>query len=298
VRRAGPVVVDVKLNSLDDGPGVRTVVFFKGCPLRCAWCQNPEALSPWPEVQRDPDRCLGCGACATACPQQVAQPAGLPEGAGCRVCGRCAEACPPAARRVAGSARTVEDLVEVCGRDLPFYRQSHGGVTLSGGEPTLYPAFAGRLAAALRGRGIHVLVETCGHFGWAAVARHLLPHVDAVYFHLKIADPAAHRAHTGRDNALIFANLARLAAAGLPVLPRTPLVPGLTDGDDNLRALAAHVRAAGLARMALLPYNPLWVPKRRALGLPLPYARTDWMPAAAVAHAREVVRAAGVEVVG
>jgi pyruvate formate lyase activating enzyme len=171
-------------------------------------------------------------------------------------------------------------------------------VTLSGGEPTLYPEFAGRLAAALHAGGMHVLVETCGHFGWAAFARHVLPHVDAIYFDLKIADPAAHRAHTGRDNALILANLARLARTGLPVLARVPLVPGLTDGDDNLRALAAHVRAAGLERLALLPYNPLWVKKRRALGRPLPYGRTEWMPAAAVAHAREVVRAAGVEVVG
>jgi pyruvate formate lyase activating enzyme len=297
-RAPGPFVVDVKLNALDDGPGVRTVVFFKGCPLRCVWCQNPEALSPWPEVQRDPDRCLGCGACALACPQHVAQPAALPEAEACRVCGKCAEACPPAARRVAGTARTVEELAEVCGRDLPFYRQSGGGVTLSGGEPTLYPAFAGRLAAALRGRGIHVLLETCGHFGWAAFARYLLPHLDAVYCDVKIADPAAHRAQTGKDNALILANLARLARTGLPVLPRVPLIPGITDGAENLRALAAHVRAAGLPRLALLPYNPLWVAKRRALGLPLAYDHATWMKGEAVEACRTVVRAAGVEVVG
>jgi pyruvate formate lyase activating enzyme len=290
--------VDVKLNALDDGPGVRSVVFFKGCPLRCVWCQNPEALSPWPEVQRDPDRCLGCGACAVACPSKVAQPAALPEPDGCRVCGTCADACPAAARRVAGTARTVEDLVEVCSRDLPFYRQSGGGVTLSGGEPALHPAFAGRLAAALRARGVQVLLETCGHFGWAAFARHLLPYVSAVYYDVKLADPAAHRAHTGRDNALILANLARLARSGVPVLPRVPLVPGITDGAENLRRLAEHVRAVGLQRLALLPYNPLWIAKRRALGLPLPYDHAAWMKAEAVEACRAVVRAAGMEVVG
>jgi len=298
---AGPLVVDVRRNSLDDGPGIRTVVFFKGCPLRCVWCQNPETLSPRPQVQREPERCVGCGACAAACPAGVARPAREPERdpeAACRRCGACVAACPAAARRIAGRRVGLDELVSSLLRDEPFYRRSGGGVTLSGGEPAANPAAVGRLAAALRARGIHVLLETSGFVAWQAFRRHLLPHLSTVYLDLKLADPAAHRAHTGRDNALILGNLERLVRAGVEVLPRVPLVPAITDGEENLRALAARVRAAGLPRLALLPYNPLWLGKRRALGLPLPYARAEWRPAAAVAHAREVVRAAGVEVVG
>jgi pyruvate formate lyase activating enzyme len=296
--RRGPVVVDVKHNSLDDGPGIRSVVFFKGCPLRCVWCQNPETLSPAPELQRDPDRCLGCGACVTACPVGVARPAGEPQPGPCRVCGACVAVCPPAARRVAGTTRTVADLVATLGRDAPFFRRSGGGVTFSGGEPALYPALAGQVAAGLAARGIAVLLETCGHFGYRAFARHLLPHLSQVYFDLKLADPEAHRRYCGRDNALILANLGRLAAAGVPLLPRIPLVPGITDAAENLRGLAAHLKARGLARVAILQYNPLWVGKRRALGLPLPYARATWMSPADVAAARAVLAAAGLEVVG
>jgi len=290
-------VVDVKRGSLDDGPGMRSVVFFKGCPLRCAWCQNPETMRPTGEIQRLPDSCVACGSCTRACPIDRARPAREDEAGDCRVCGACVEACPSAARRLAGGATTVDALVARLLRDEVFFRRSGGGVTLSGGEPALFPAFVGALAERLRARGVHVLLETCGHFRWEEVEEHLRPHLSAVWFDLKIADPARHRQWVGRDNAVIHDNLRRLAASGLEVLPRIPLVPGLTDDADNLRALAALVLGAGLRRLALLPYNPLWVDKRRALGLEMPYARREWMSPDDVRRCAAVVRDAGLEAI-
>jgi pyruvate formate lyase activating enzyme len=297
--QVAPLVVDVRRNALDDGPGIRSVVFFKGCPLRCVWCQNPETFSPRTQLQRDLARCTGCGACAPACPAGVAAPAPAPERAArCTRCGACVEACPTGARRIAGRPYDAGELAALLARDEPFYRRSGGGVTLSGGEPAANPHFSGRLAAALRARGIHVLLETSGQFLWKPFAAHLAPHLSAMYFDLKLADDAAHRRFTGRGNARIHANLRALVAEGFAeLLPRVPLVPGITDTAENLGALAALLVELGLPRVSLLPYNPLWLAKRRALGLELPYAHDRWMSAADLERCTAPFEAAGVTIV-
>ncbi len=293
-----PYIVDVRRNSLDDGPGIRTVVFFKGCPLRCAWCQNPETLSPSSQLQRIAERCTGCGRCVPVCPRHVARPA-LQEQSfeDCGACGECAKPCAQLARRIAGTAWSADELVALLIRDEPFYRLSGGGVTLSGGEPTLYPAFAGEIAAGLAAKTIHVLVETCGHFQWEAFERHLLAHLGTLYFDLKLADDTQHRHHTGRSNRRIHDNLRRLAGhTGLELLPRIPLVPGITDSSSNLEALASLLLDLGLREVALLPYNPLWISKRQGLGLDLPYDRQEWMPPEHVARCKDVLDRAGLVV--
>ncbi len=295
-----PLVADIKRNALDDGPGVRSVVFFKGCPLRCSWCQNPEAISPSRQLQLLPERCRDCGACLEHCPTGAAQPAvSTAERGRCQRCGACARACPLGARRLVGRRWSPDELVDELVRDEPFFVRSGGGVTFSGGEATLFPAYAGEVAARLAQRGIHVLLETCGHFDWPAVQEHLLPHLSAVYFDLKLADAQQHLHHTGRDNTPILENLRRLAALeGLELLPRIPLVPGVTDTRRNLRGLAGLVTGLGLERVALLPYNPLWLSKRRGLGLGLRYRHEAWMSEADLARCAQLLEAEGLQVKG
>lgn len=296
-----PYIVDVRRNALDDGPGIRSVVFFKGCPLRCVWCQNPETLSPRSQLQREAERCAECDACVAACEAAIARPATAPqEMSGCLVCGACVDVCPPAARRIAGERRSLDDLVELLLRDQPFYRRSGGGVTFSGGEPAVNARFAGALAKALRESGVHVLLETSGHFAWGAFEKHLLPHLSTIYFDLKLASDDDHRQYTGQSTRRIHDNLRRLVAAGLSIdtlLPRVPLIPGITDTQANLEALAALLVEVKLAKVALLPYNPLWIEKRRALGLELPYGHREWMSSEQVERCEAIFTEAGVDVV-
>ncbi len=294
------LITDVKKNALDDGPGIRSVVFFKGCPLDCVWCQNPEAVSPRPELQVVTDCCIRCQSCVEACPDEAARPAVEPQiRSECRICGACVEVCPGGGRRIVGEPYELGTLVESLVHDEPFYRLSGGGVTLSGGEPTLHMAFAGELAAALSARAIPVLLETCGHFAWAPFEEKLLPHLDTVYVDVKLHDPELHRRYTGVDNRRIIENLGCLSgvASRLEVLPRVPLVPRITDGEENLRAIASLLADLGFERVALLPYNPLWHSKRQALGLALTYAQESWMSEAEVRRCVEPFATLGLQVI-
>jgi pyruvate formate lyase activating enzyme len=196
-----------------------------------------------------------------------------------------------------------DELYDLLMRDLPFSRRSGGGVTLSGGEPALHPRFAGALAARLRDAGVQVLLETAGCFGWKAFSEQLLPNLDAVYFDVKLLDPGRHKAAIGVGNRRILENLERLSAAaraGAPsLLVRVPLAPGITDDPDNLAAIARHVRGLGLGSLALLPYNPLWLPKRRGLAkgeAGLAFKEERFMSESEVEACREVVRREGVSV--
>jgi pyruvate formate lyase activating enzyme len=296
------LVADVRRNALDDGPGIRSTVFLKGCPLACAWCQNPETLSPKPELQHQAALCIGCRTCEAVCPERAVAFVGDTRQRAterCVLCGRCADECPPAALRVVGTPTPVEELAAALLRDEPFYRASGGGVTFSGGEPTLQHRALVALAGRLHAHGVHLLLETCGLFRPDPFFADLLPLLDLVYFDVKIADPSLHERYTGHSNREILANLERLAreAAGR-LLPRVPLVPGITDTDENLAAIARHLAGIGLGRVAVLPYNPLWVEKRAGLGLPASACdRASFMSEAEVERCRTRLRDGGLEVV-
>ncbi len=268
-----PLIGNIKRNSHEDGPGIRSVVFFKGCPLRCAFCQNPELQDPGAEIAFSDRECIRCGRCLAACSREAIQfeLPGRIQRDRCDRCGRCAEACPGNGLQRIGSYYTVEALAEVLLRDLAFYRHSGGGVTLSGGECTLYPDYLESLLESLKGKAVPVAVQTSGYFNYDTFRRKILPHLDLVYYDIKIMDPEIHRRWIGRSNERIVANLFRLLREKeVPVHPRIPLVPGMTATDENLRAVVNLLIDAGAKRVSLLPYNPMGLGMWEKLGKPRP----------------------------
>ncbi len=253
--------------SLHDGPGIRTTVFLKGCPLRCPWCHNPESQEIAPSLMLFEERCLGCGDCAAACPSGA-----IPDGGGaarptaaCLRCGACAETCPAEARQLCGREMTVAAVVREVERDLAFFEESGGGVTLSGGEPLAQPAFAEALLAAFHERRIHTALDTSGFAARETLLR-IARAADLVLYDLKVLDAARHEEHTGVPVAPIIENLQALAATGRPVIVRYPLVPGVNDAVEDVDALACLLLRLGLRRVDVLPYHRIGIDKRRRLG--------------------------------
>ncbi|HQI82717.1 MAG TPA: glycyl-radical enzyme activating protein [Deltaproteobacteria bacterium] len=301
-----PLLFELKSNSLDDGPGIRTVVFFKGCPLDCVWCHNPESKRVSVELSHDRGRCIGCGHCVEVCPEGAITLEGAVtiQRHRCTLCMSCVDGCPSGAMGRVGFAMSPGEVVRTVMRDKPFFDNSGGGVTFSGGEPTMHLDYAAELAGLLQAQGIHVLLETCGLFPHGRFSELLLPHLNAVYFDLKLFEDSAHRAYCGASNRPILENLGRLAdAAGhskLTLLARTPLVPGITDTDRNLLGIAGFLRQCGITKAALLPYNPLWHDKGRSIGIEphslLLDAQKGFMSPTHVEHCRELFRSMGIDV--
>lgn len=267
---------DIRRYAIHDGPGIRTTVFFKGCPLRCAWCHNPESQSPRVELMLRPNRCIACGACAAACPNAaITRVDGrwVTDRARCTLCGRCAEACYADARQIVGRGYSFAETMAMIERDRDFYVQSGGGVTFSGGEPLAQPEFLLELLRACKAAGLHTALDTCGAAPWEQFER-LLPCVDLFLYDLKLMDAARHRQYTGVSNQQILSNLQRLAATGKPLWLRMPFVPGVNDDEDNLAAAAAFVAALpGRPPLHLLPYHNSAGAKYA--GLDLPYRLPD-----------------------
>ncbi len=289
--------------STEDGPGIRTTVFFKGCPLRCAWCHNPESLSREPQVQWLERHCIGCRTCLKACPQGALQlsPQGLQrERSICRVCGACVEACPAGAQELLGRQVEQDWLLAELRKDRAYFEQSGGGVTLSGGEPALQPDFALALLRALRAEGIQTALDTCGLCS-PAVLEDLVAESDVILFDLKLVDSAAHRLHTGAGNERILANLARLGEilAQQPakrLWVRTPLIPGATLSEENIRAIGAWLqqRLPGrVERWELCAFNNLCRDKYTRLGLTWAYAATPLLSPDELRQAGEWARGSG-----
>ena len=265
------LVFDVQRFSVHDGPGIRSTVFLKGCPLACRWCHNPEGMRTAPEIFVTPDRCIACRACVEACPYDL--PSGIAGGwAGtkdrCEACGLCAEACPTGARRMAGRLMTVGQLVDEVTRDRVFYDRSRGGVTFSGGEPLSQADFVLACLRDLKERGVHTAVDSCGLVDRDALLE-AAALADLFLFDIKHADEAAHVEWAGAPNDRILANLEALARVHDAIWVRVPVIPGVNDDAANLRRTAALAASLpGVQRVSLLPYHELGEDKRERVGVP------------------------------
>lgn len=257
-----PLIVDIKRHSLEDGPGIRSVVFFKGCPLRCVFCHNPETQKPGVEIAFSAGECIRCGKCRDTCPEGAIdlELQGRIHRDKCIRCGKCTVVCPGNALKLIGTYYSVKALTEILLRDLPYYRHSGGGVTLSGGECTIYPDYVESLLKSLKARAVHIVLETSGYFEYNMFKQKILPYVDLIYYDIKIAEPEIHKRYTGKTNRKILDNLWRLLREKrIEVHPRIPLIPGITANRENLSAIVDILCKAGAEDISLLPYNPLGI---------------------------------------
>jgi pyruvate formate lyase activating enzyme len=263
------LVFDLRRYSIHDGPGIRTAVFLKGCPLQCAWCHNPEGMSRRRELIFRPKRCILCDDCLEVCPQGAVSRRGEEiriDRDRCRVSGECAAICPAEALEVVGREMSVEQVLDEAERDRVFYDRSGGGVTFTGGEPLAQPEFLLELLVACRSRGLHTAVDTSGFAPWSVFER-LQPHVDLFLYDLKLMDTTRHRQWTGVSNAKILANLRQLSELGRDILVRIPILPGVNDDEENLRPMAEFLASLRhIPPVELLAYHKIAEAKYAGLG--------------------------------
>ncbi len=264
-------VFDVKRCSLHDGPGIRTTVFLKGCPLQCLWCHNPESMSGRPEVLWQPEKCTGCGACAEVCPsgchRMDSKDGHLFNRRNCSQCGRCAEVCLFGGLSIAGQSMSVEAVLTEVLKDKSYFETSGGGLTLSGGEPFVQADFSLALLKECKQKGLHTCVETCGFTSYENLQR-AAEYTDLFLYDLKETNQEKHCEYTGQDNRLILDNLKKLSASKAKIILRCPIIPGLNDREDHFDGIAAvAVKLDSLVEINLMPYHPFAAHKRPQLGM-------------------------------
>ena len=262
-------VTNIQRYSTQDGPGIRTTVFLKGCPLDCWWCHNPEGHSTVPELVVQETRCVRCGECVKVCPSGRSaslDDSPLRASPECTLCGACVDACPTGARQMTGDRSTVEEIVDEVLKDSVFYDESGGGVTFSGGEPLLQAAFLKSLLLACRTRGIRTAVDTCGYAPRERLME-VAESADLFLYDLKFVDDARHIEYTGVSNTIILSNLRELGAIHRNIWLRIPLIPGLNDTEGQLDTMAQVAASVpGVRQINLLPYHRTGVQKFKRLG--------------------------------
>jgi len=266
-------IFNIQRYSVNDGPGIRTLIFFKGCPLRCEWCSNPESQNIKRQIMVFDNLCTRCGACATVCPNTcitIQEDKRIYEPKNCDLCGQCRDICPNSAVKLVGEKMSIEDVVAIAEKDYLFYLNSGGGVTLGGGEPTVQAPFASHLLKELKALGIHTAMETCGYTDWTVFER-LLPHLDLLLYDVKHIHPYTHEQHTGKPNDRILKNLSNLLKEETPVIIRIPVIPDFNDDARNMNEIGSflnrHNAKGAVERIDLLPYHKLGISKYEALGL-------------------------------
>jgi len=260
------LVFDIQRFSIHDGPGIRTTVFMKGCPLRCQWCSNPESINPYPEIMTFDVRCNKCRKCLDVCPLgaiEIGETVAI-DRAKCNCCRECIKVCYPGAIKIAGQYMSVHEVVEEVEKDRLFYQNSGGGVTVSGGEPLFQWQFVAALLKECQKRRLHTALDTTGCAKWPAVAE-VLKYTDLVLYDIKHMDPLRHRERTGRSNALILSNAKKVARQTRTWL-RFPVIPGYNDSESHIRELSKFAVACRVEKVCLIPYHRWGEGKYRRLG--------------------------------
>jgi pyruvate formate lyase activating enzyme len=264
------VVFNIQSYSIHDGPGIRTVVFFKGCPLKCAWCSNPESQNSSPELGIMKERCQACRRCVEVCPEDaitiMQDGAAITNRARCKVCGTCENACPYRVRQIYGRQIPLDELVDEVGKDMPFYIRSGGGVTFSGGEPTVQYETLLAVLKACKGKFIHTAIETCGYVTHRKKLNDLLEYLDLVLYDIKCIDDELHKRFTGRSNRIILDNARYIASTGKEMIIRVPIIPGFNNREEEIRSIGEFVLSlVSVREVNLLPYHELGKSKYRML---------------------------------
>lgn len=259
-------VTNIQKFSVHDGPGIRSVVFLKGCPLECRWCANPENIDPKPELMVYPVKCIGCGRCTEVCPQHLAEICSKNAGS-CTDCGRCAAVCSSTARVMKGEWMTTDEVIRKLDKDMIFYKNSGGGITFSGGEAMLYPEFIAEIAAAYKSRGINTAVETCGLVPWISFEK-VIPYNDLFLFDVKFISREKHMMYCGQSNDTILDNLRKLCRLSRVVI-RVPMIPSINDSEEELRKLGEFLSELkdSIEGVHCLPYHDFGASKYDALGI-------------------------------
>jgi pyruvate formate lyase activating enzyme len=291
------IITNIQRCSTEDGPGIRTTVFLKGCPMSCIWCHNIETIDPEPTLVWYAVKCIGYKGCVHACPENALEmtPDGIRiDREKCNVCGACEEACPTGAVKVMGKVWSSDDLVQELLRDKVFFETSRGGVTLSGGEATYQSKFAIEIAKGLQAEGIHVALDTCGYCS-EKVLNDILPHVDLVLYDLKTMNPKKHEQYTGVPLKTVLDNARIIAKSKKSVWIRTPIIPEHTDDEDNIRAIARFIidNMPTVERYDLLAFNRMCVDKYALFDLEYPLKDYDLISEETMEHLAQIARDEG-----
>jgi pyruvate formate lyase activating enzyme len=255
---ATAIIFDIQRFSLHDGPGIRTTIFFKGCPLSCAWCQNPESQRIRPELIFYEERCIRCFICSEICSENaISENSTLrfnPKQ--CNVCGNCVSNCTTNSLRIVGKKWNADDLINEIAKDIDFFIDSRGGITLSGGEPFLHTEFLLQWLPKVQKKKIHITIETCGMVKWKQIEK-LLPLLDLVFYDLKHMNDTVHKQYTGQGNTRILKNFSKLSKNGKGLQARMPVIPGVNDTPENIKATADFLKTNDQNNIHLLPYHNL-----------------------------------------